>query len=60
MIHAMENQTNFLGKKSKNTTDQKALLKAHNKSINGAKLIKKGGSYSDTPLFKKDIQTSLF
>ena len=56
----MKNQLNFKGKKSKNTTDQKALLKAHNSSVNGAKLIKKGGAYSTTPLFKKDVQTSLF
>ena len=56
----MKNQTSFAGKKAKQTSDQKALLKAHNSSVNGAKLIKKGGDYSNTPLFKKDVQTSLF
>ena len=60
MTQAMKNQLSFQGKKSKMTTEQKALLKAHNKALNGAKLIKKGGDYSNTPLFKKDVQTSLF
>lgn len=56
----MNKQSDFLGKKSKITTDQKALLKAHKKAKNGVKLTKKGGLYSDTPLFNKVVQTSLF
>jgi len=56
----MKKQLSFKGKKSRITTDQKALLKAHNERINGAKLTKKGGDYSNTPLFNKVVQTSLF
>ena len=47
-------------KKSKMTFEQKSLIKAHNERVNGLNLRKKGGDYSNTPLFKKDVQTSLF